>query len=149
MPKISPAHEQQRRRQILDAAMACFARQGYRATSMDDVVRESGLSVGAIYSYFPSKEDLFLSLNEFRSEQTLAYLDELFHRPGPMADRFRDAVDYFFQLLSEDLVPLARVSVEFLAEAAKSERVKERQEQRCDSIRRFIQSLLSEARDRG
>ena len=47
MPKISPAQEQQRRAQILGAAMACFAREGYHATSMDDVVRESGLSVGA------------------------------------------------------------------------------------------------------
>src|SRR6478672_11668762 len=83
MPKISPAHEQQRRAQILAAATACFARQGYHATSMDDVVRESGLSVGAIYSYFPSKEDLYLALSETRAEQTLAYLNELFRRPGP------------------------------------------------------------------
>ena len=59
MPKISPAQEQQRRAQILAAAMACFARQGYHATSMDDVVRESGLSVGAIYSYFPSKHAIY------------------------------------------------------------------------------------------
>ena len=58
MPKISPALGQQRRDQILAAALACFARQGYHATSMDDVVRESGLSVGAIYTYFSSKEDL-------------------------------------------------------------------------------------------
>ena len=91
MPKISPAHEQQRRDQILAAAMACFARQGYHATSMDDVVRESGLSVGAIYTYFASKEDLFLALSDRRAEQTLSYLNELFRRPGPMSDRSREA----------------------------------------------------------
>lgn len=146
MPKISAAHEQQRREQILQAAMACFARQGYHATSMGDVVRQSGLSVGAIYSYFPSKEELFLALCDYRTEQTLVYLNDLFRRPGPMVDKFAEAVDYFFRQLAEDLVPLARVSVEFLSEAAKSERIKQRQERRCETIRQFLRWLLTEAR---
>jgi AcrR family transcriptional regulator len=149
VPKISPAQEQQRRAQILAAAMACFARQGYHATAMDDVVRESGLSVGAIYSYFASKEDLFLALSDDRAEQTLAFLNEVFRRPGPMADKSREAVDYFFRLLSDDLIPLARVNVEFLREAASSERIKERQQRRCESIRHFLCWLLSEAQQRG
>lgn len=149
MPKISPAHEQQRRDQILNAAMACFARQGYHATSMDDVVRESGLSVGALYTYFPSKEDLFLALSDRRAEQTLGYLNDLFRRPGPMSEKSREAVDYFFDMLSDELVPMARVGVEFLSQAAKSERIKDRQQRRCESIRQFLQWLLSEAQRKG
>jgi len=149
VPKISPAQEQQRRKQILNAAMACFARQGYHATSMDDVVRESGLSVGAIYSYFPSKEELFLALSDDRTDQTLAYLNDLFRRPGPMAEKTRQAVDYFFDLLSDQLLTLARVSVEFMIEAAKSDRVKERQERRCESVRQFMHWLLTESQRRG
>jgi len=149
VPKISPAHEQQRRAQILAAAMACFARQGYHATSMDDVVRESGLSVGAIYSYFPSKEDLFLTLSEDRTQHTLAYLSQLFARPGSMAEKSREAVDYFFDRLSDELVPLMRVNVEFLSQALKSEAIKDRQDRRCESIRQFFISLLSDAQQRG
>jgi AcrR family transcriptional regulator len=149
VPKISPAHEQQRRAQILAAAMACFARQGYHATSMDDVVRESGLSVGAIYSYFPSKEDLFLTLSDDRAQQTLAYMSQLFARPGSMAEKSREAVDYFFDRLSDELVPLMRVNVEFLSQALKSAAIKERQDRRCDSIRQFFGSLLADAQRRG
>src|SRR3982750_3143286 len=114
MPKISHAQEQQRRDQILAAAMGCFARQGYHATSMDDVVRESGLSVGAIYSYFASKEDLFLALSDDRADQTLAYRNELFRRPGPMAEKTQQAVDYFFAMLSDELLSLGRMTVEFM-----------------------------------
>ena len=149
VPKISPAQEQQRREQILAAATVCFARQGYHATSMDDVVRQSGLSVGAIYTYFPSKEELFLALSDRRAEQTLSYLNELFRRPGPTPDKSRAAVDYFFRLLSDELLPLARVTVEFLAEAAKSERIQQRQQQRCESIRQFLHWLLADAQARG
>ena len=149
MPKISPSHEQQRRAQILAAATACFARQGYHATSMDDVVRESGLSVGAIYSYFPSKEDLFLAIAEQRTEQTLAYLNDLFRRPGPLAQKGCEAIDYFFRTLADEAVPLARVHVEFLSEAAKSERIQQRQDQRCQTVRQFLQWLLSNAQREG
>jgi AcrR family transcriptional regulator len=149
VPKISPAHEQQRRAQILSAAMACFARQGYHATSMDDVVRESGLSVGAIYTYFPSKEDLFLALSDERSDQTLAYLNDLFRRPGPMGDKTQEAVDYFFDMLSDDQLPIARMNIEFMAEAAKSERLKDRQQRRCETICQFLHWLLAEAQRRG
>jgi TetR/AcrR family transcriptional regulator, transcriptional repressor of aconitase len=149
VPKISPAHEQQRRSQILRAAMTCFARQGFHATSMDDVVRESGLSVGAIYSYFPSKEDLFLALSDERANQTLAYLNDLFRQPGPMADKTRAAVDYFFQLLDDELLTLARLNLEFMSVAINSERLRERQQRRCDSVRQFLRWLLTEAQQQG
>ncbi len=58
MPKVTEAHLEARRRQILDAAWACFARNGYHQTTMQDICRESELSPGAIYRYFPSKEDI-------------------------------------------------------------------------------------------
>jgi AcrR family transcriptional regulator len=149
MPKVSPAHEQQRRDQILAAAMACFARQGYHATSMDDVVRQSGLSVGALYTYFPSKEDLFLALAESRSEQTLRYLNELFRRPGPLEQKSQQAIDYFFELLSDEFVPLARVNLEFWSQAAKSDRVQAWQSRRCDMLRQFYVWLLGQAQRDG
>lgn len=58
MPKISDSRREERRRSILDAALRCFTRTGYQATSMADIIAESGLSAGAIYSYFPSKREL-------------------------------------------------------------------------------------------
>lgn len=47
--------------QILEAAWACFQRQGLHATTMGDIIAASQLSAGAVYSYFPSKEDLILT----------------------------------------------------------------------------------------
>ena len=57
--------------------------------------------------------------------------------------------DYFFRSLSDELLPLARVTVEFLAEAGKSERIQQRQQRRCESIRQFLHWLLSDAQARG
>lgn len=49
----------ERRAQIIEAALACFVREGYNNTTMDDIVAESGLSKGSLYWYFKSKDDLF------------------------------------------------------------------------------------------
>ena len=58
MPKVSEAHREARRRQILGAAMACFAREGFHRTSMQDIYAQSGLSAGAVYGYFESKDQI-------------------------------------------------------------------------------------------
>jgi AcrR family transcriptional regulator len=64
MPKVTDAHREARRRQILDAAGRCFMRNGFHATSMQDVFRESGLSAGAVYRYFPSKSAIVTAIAE-------------------------------------------------------------------------------------
>ena len=48
--------------QILDAALKVFVKKGYVSTTMDDIVNESGLSKGAIYHHYDSKNHLFLNL---------------------------------------------------------------------------------------
>ena len=53
-----------RRAEILNAAQACFGKSGYHDTKMDDIVRATGLSKGALYWHFKSKEEIFLALFE-------------------------------------------------------------------------------------
>ncbi|WP_431677963.1 TetR/AcrR family transcriptional regulator [Kitasatospora sp. KL5] len=62
MARVSQAHLDARRRQILDGAARCFARNGFHATSMQDVLRESGLSAGAVYRYFASKDEIVAAI---------------------------------------------------------------------------------------
>ena len=70
-------NRKERRRQedvdeILDAALALFVQQGFRGTSMHQIAEQAEFSVGKLYTFFPSKEDLFRGLqdrglNEFRA----------------------------------------------------------------------------------
>jgi AcrR family transcriptional regulator len=52
---------EQTRRSILDAAIARFGREGYRATSVADIARDAGVGGTVAYAYFPNKEALFLA----------------------------------------------------------------------------------------
>jgi AcrR family transcriptional regulator len=70
MPKVNDAHRAQRRRQILEAALRCFAHSGFHATSVQEICREAGLSPGAVYLYFASKEIILEALAESGRRQT-------------------------------------------------------------------------------
>jgi len=62
MPKLRPDTQKARREHILDAAEHCFARLGFHRTTMQDISRAAGVSLGALYVYFASKEDLIAGI---------------------------------------------------------------------------------------
>ncbi|CAL9386563.1 TetR/AcrR family transcriptional regulator [Streptomyces griseomycini] len=62
MARVTQEHLDARRRQILDGAASCFARNGFHATSMQDVLKEVDLSAGAVYRYFSGKEELIAAV---------------------------------------------------------------------------------------
>ncbi|GAA4027019.1 hypothetical protein GCM10022247_59980 [Allokutzneria multivorans] len=62
MPAVSEHYRTARRREITEAARRCFARKGFAGTSMSDVFAESGLSAGAVYGYFTSKDQLISAI---------------------------------------------------------------------------------------
>lgn len=64
MAKVTQAHVDARRADILEAAMELFATRGSEQTSMQEVAAAAGLSTGAIYRYFASKDDLLREVFE-------------------------------------------------------------------------------------
>src|ERR1700746_164284 len=63
MPTLSSAETTlDRKTQILDAAIVCFAKRGFHLTSMHDISAEAGISVGLIYRYFQNKEAVILAM---------------------------------------------------------------------------------------
>jgi len=69
VPKVTEAHRVARRRQILDGARTAFAAHGYEGATVVRLERSIGLSRGAIFSYFPTKWDLFYALAEEDQER--------------------------------------------------------------------------------
>ncbi len=77
MPRVSEAHLAARRQQILDAAVRCFVRNGFHQTSMQDVIKEADLSVGAFYRYFKSKNELIMAITSTKIGEITGILDHL------------------------------------------------------------------------
>lgn len=77
MPRVSEAHLAARRQQILDAAARCFLRNGFHQTSMQDVIKEADLSVGAFYRYFKSKNELITAIATEKISEVTGVLDRV------------------------------------------------------------------------
>ena len=87
--------DEQKRAVILESATKLFSNKGFHATSIQDIVSESGLSVGTIYLYFANKEEIFDALLESGLE---AFTDELFRNiptnigPEDIAEKFVETI---------------------------------------------------------
>jgi AcrR family transcriptional regulator len=95
MPKVSQEYRAARREQILDAARRCFVRDGFHETSMQDLFAESGLSAGAVYGYFASKEEMVLAiaLENMRDIVTMIHSFATSHRQGGIGAALGDVLE--------------------------------------------------------
>jgi AcrR family transcriptional regulator len=76
MPKVSEAHLEARRNQILEAAALCFGRDGFQATTIQAICDEAELSTGAVYRYFSSKDEIIAAIAEMGRQATRDILEE-------------------------------------------------------------------------
>jgi AcrR family transcriptional regulator len=123
VPKVSERHRTERRRQILDAAVECFARDGFHKTSMHDIVREAGVSAGTIYGYFAGKEDIIEAIADERHATESALIAEALGS-GDVADALHRLAGAYLQWLRDpEESRRRRVNVQVWAEALHDERV--------------------------
>ena len=82
MPRVTQSHRDRQAARILDAAAACFARRGFQATSMDEIIGAAGMSSSTVYRYFPKgKGSLIHAVLERATDPVLTWVVELAERP--------------------------------------------------------------------
>jgi AcrR family transcriptional regulator len=101
MPRVSAEHEQEVRDRIVRAAIEVFAAHGFHRATMQDIVRRSGLSVGAIYTYFKSKSEIILAGCDLITDQELGELRERLSSVTDYRARIATALGFFFDQFEE------------------------------------------------
>ncbi len=87
--------------QILEAAMTVCAEKGYHAARIDDIAAAAGLSKGAVYHHFASKQEVFIAVTEHMLAE-VAELVESLERGGARAgDAVRQTMDYMVQFIDD------------------------------------------------
>jgi len=123
MPRVDDGYLASRRRQIMDAAVACFAREGFHRTTMQDIVAETGLSAGAIYRYFPAKEDIVAAIAAEHHTREAAVLAGARAAAGP-GDVLRDLARVSLGRLSDPAEQRwRRVTIQLWGEALRDDRI--------------------------
>jgi len=121
--KVSVENIAKRKEQIVRAAITAFARTGLKETSMDDIVRESGLSKGAIYWYYKSKDEIISELvNVFFDPNELKMLDRLLST-GSATERIKKLIDYTAEAMDK-MKPFQPVIQELYVIAFRNPKIK-------------------------
>lgn len=146
MPR--PDVSEERRSQILDAASRVFAKLGFQQARMDDIVKESGLSKGALYWYFKSKDEIVMAILSSLFERELVDLRALLGAEGSASDRLIE----FTRRAVADLknMPLFMpLAYEFYAQAFRNKPVRQALKRYLRSYFDIITPLIQQGIDRG
>jgi AcrR family transcriptional regulator len=86
---VPAASQEEKRRQILDAAVHAFARKGYHACRVSEIAEEAGVAYGLVYHYFGSKEEVLQTIFRETWTQMLARVSEVQEEGGPAREQVR------------------------------------------------------------
>ena len=111
-----------RRQQILQAAMICFAKRGFHQTSMHDISEQAGISVGLIYRYFESKEAVISAMADGHKKEIQEVLERARQAPSLL-----DAMEILFTAHCCDNAPQVEAAfvIDLFAEAGRNPNVAE------------------------
>jgi AcrR family transcriptional regulator len=117
-----PDVSQERKQQIMDAALQVFSREGLHTARMDDIAEEAGLSKGALYWYFNSKDKIIASLLTTFFDREFSKIEEWVMQD----DSARNLLQSLIDLIVEDLLsvkPFMSILYEFWAMSFRNKRI--------------------------
>lgn len=129
-PDLRSQRQENQRRRILDAAIRSFARGGFHGAGMQAVCAEAGMSPGALYRYFPSKEAIIEAIVERDRAEIPAQLAPLLEAEDVVSALIESARRFLVGNLKPESLPLFP---ELFAEAARNPSVREIT-MRCDDV---------------
>jgi AcrR family transcriptional regulator len=143
-PKVSLEYKENTRDKILESAKRLFEQKGYHETSMDDIVKISGLSKGAIYGYFDSKESLFESLQSDQYSAMLEQAEKLLTSEGSAGSKLERVADLYFLSKDESARELSRMSLQYSAASLNMKPVHGKLEHQHARMRALLSGILKE-----
>jgi AcrR family transcriptional regulator len=149
MPKVSKQYLEARCSEILDASVVCFARSGFHKATMRDIVRESGLSAGAIYNLFSSKQEIIAAIAARRHDDERRVFEEALKQPT--ATKSLEAIrDHFLSDLDNPKQRMRRrVTVQLWAEAQHDLKLQKVARDTFAKPHKLLRELLIEGQRRG
>jgi AcrR family transcriptional regulator len=146
-PKISEEEKQQRRQQIIQAAMEVFKRKGYEPVTMKDIVEETGRSRGWVYLYFSSKEEIFRAVVDELDEQNDKYVERLLEETNSVWDALNAILIMQEKELVNEIDPMVPVLYEYFVggwrEKARRDYLMERYEKQKKRTHAFFKEGIA------
>jgi len=129
-----PDVSEERKNQIIAAATKVFSERGFAEARMDDIVAESGLSKGALYWYFDSKDAIIVAILDRVFDWEAAHLDEILDREASAELKLERFVDVTLQDLKK-MKPLMPIFFDFWSLSVRNKNINK-------AIKRYYQNFI-------
>ena len=139
MPKVVPEYREEAKSKILEAAFQEFSEKGFHQTTMEDVAKRVGVSKGALYLYFNSKEELFKGIYE-KAPQALGDI----MRSSFKGNDFVESSSQIFDRMMQQYASNPSLSFEIFAEATRNPDLKKVLRANYDRYINVMVSFLKE-----
>ena len=144
MPRVVPEYKERAKDRIVEAAREVFSKKGYHDATMDDVAEQLGVSKGALYQYFNSKEDLYRTI----LKASFHNMTELLRSTATGGGSLAETCQAFFDNLTKDTSSLGH-SFEVISEASRNAALAKVVRENYHETTEVIEQCLTELRKEG
>ncbi|MFQ6617702.1 MAG: TetR/AcrR family transcriptional regulator [Fidelibacterota bacterium] len=130
-----------RRNQILDAALHLLVKKGYSETRVDDIVKASGLSKGAIYWYYSSKKEIFISLIDYWVNQFSSAILEIVSEDIPASELLKRLGEFFSDSFIRDK-KVYQAELEFWALSNRDAEIQEKTQTVYHNFMKLLEKII-------
>lgn len=150
MPKLKPEELESRRQEIVDAARACFLRNGFHRTTTDEICREAAITPGGLYHYFGGKDEIIAAVIQQSANEVVDRLSTLLEEAGGMRAAFADVAAFFMETMQDPNIDnVTRLDIEIWAEALKNEKLYQSSQQGWAMRRQWMETMVKKAAEEG
>ena len=134
--------KEERKSQIMEAAMKVFTQKGYSSARMDDIVNESGLSKGAIYHHYEGKKDVFLALIDHWETQTFPDFYSKNGKERTASDTLRDFANEIIKVFKKRSY-VFHAEVEFWSLSNQDDEVRKKSQELYEKIINLFELVIN------
>ncbi|MBA4494198.1 TetR/AcrR family transcriptional regulator [Paenactinomyces guangxiensis] len=148
-PKVTDEYKEEKRSQILEGALHCFALKGYQATTINDIAQYLNLSKGAIYTYFSSKEEIYIQLMEEQTRHSNNEIRGQFQTLPTAEEKLHFLFRYFRQRSFNCMRQLGKVYYEFWLYSSRKDELQRLMDHRYQHAISQIGEVIAEGQRNG
>jgi len=150
LPKLKPEELESRRQEIIDAARACFLRNGFHRTTTDEICREAAITPGGLYHYFGGKDEIIAAVIQQSTNEVINRLRTVIDSAGDMRSAFSEISSFLIETLHDPNIDnVVRLDIEIWAEALKNPKLHEISKQSWAMRRELMESFVKRGADEG
>jgi AcrR family transcriptional regulator len=150
MPKLKPEETEQRRREIIDAARACFLRNGFHQTTTDEICREGSITPGGLYHYFGSKDEIIAAVINHSTHSTLENLTTTAESSGDARSAIQALATIYYQWLQDpELDNATRLDIEIWGETLRNDKLAAIAREAWVTRRRWLEWIIGRGKQEG